>query len=104
MTDRRIHIRAAIDGLLLAVPFILLGLVMPKPLFRIAFDWIDAHPEAGLDVSSVMWGAFVLTMPLALVTARWLQPPWRMTQARLLLILAVTLLAIALKALDMSYD
>jgi hypothetical protein len=113
MFGRRIDFRSAIDGLLLAVPPILLIIIIPKHAVGIALTWIFDHPGTGIGgydaVSLMFFGiyvggwilAFAATRSLIPRTDRWV--PLRLTPARLVLTLLLTLFAIALAVIDMMF-
>jgi hypothetical protein len=107
MLGRRIDLRSAIDGLLLAVPTVLLCLVIPKHVARIGIAWSFDHPGdviAGLDTIPLFFVCFYFgSFILGFAAMRSLMPPLRVTPVRLLLTLLLTLLAIALAAIDMVY-
>jgi hypothetical protein len=114
MLGRRVDLGSATDGLLLAVAPILLIVVIPGHAVDICIDWILAHPRAefgGIDAYTIMkvglisytLGAGVAaTLWVITRTDRWV--PLRLTPARLVLTLLLTLLAIFFAALDMAYD
>lgn len=109
MLGRRIDVRSAIDGLLLAVPTVMMYVATPE-VVRIAFYWSDEHPEARISAISpvsliVMGFILFVALPFVVASARFLcYPPLRVTPARLLVSLAATLLAIALAVIDMIYN
>ena len=108
MAGRRIDIRSVFDGPLLAVPSVLLLFVMPRHLVRIGLERnneLFAANIFGLDVVLfALTALYVMCVIGGFAAGRWIsQAPLRVTAARLLLILLLTLFAIGLAAIDMVY-
>lgn len=106
MLGRRIDLRSAIDGLLLAVPCVLLLFVTSRHVLRIGLQagFIPRVGSDGLELGTVMFLALYAACLIAgFSVMHFTQPPLRVTPARLLLILFVTLVTIALAAVDMAF-
>jgi hypothetical protein len=108
MRGIRIDFRAAIDGLLLAVPFVLLCTVIPSHVIGIGVAWSIHHYRSGSSALGpgelFFFTLWLMSLIGAFATMGLFAPPLRATPARLRLILLVTLLAIALAVIDMIYN
>ena len=106
MAGRHIALRTVVDGLLLTVPSVLLLFVISRHVLRIGLEWsFDPRGAADGDVLSLaLTVLYVMCLIGGLIAMRLLsRPPLRVTSARLLLILLLTLFAIALAAVDRVY-
>lgn len=102
MTRRRADFGAVIDGLLLSVPLVLLSTIIPWHAVRIAIDWTF---DQGLDPLPLALISILAFAPLGLLADLFFfrTGPFGMTPAKLLMILLITLVAIALAVIEMKF-